>query len=114
VQHPKVKELKSSVCETMAKHTQSACRFRLGRKKRNKKRTHQKAKCNSVLGGGGEMSVVGGNPRCKWEKRDSDTRPGLGVWGWMDGGGQASLWRWRAVEPATLSTSECGWAVVSF
>jgi hypothetical protein len=42
-----------------------------------------------VLGGGGEMSVVGGNPRCKWEKRDSDTRPGLGVRG-RDG------WRWTS------------------
>lgn len=29
------------------------------------------------------MSVVGGNPRCKWEKRDSDARPGLGGLGWM-------------------------------
>jgi len=55
-------------------------------------------------GGGGEMSVVGGNPRCKWEKRDNDTlNQGL-----LSGSGR----RWtskplRAMESGGASIGQC-------
>ena len=45
------------------------------------------------------MSVVGGNPRCKREKRDSDNLPGLG------GLGMAWGWRWTS---KPLAMESCG------
>jgi hypothetical protein len=45
------------------------------------------------------MSVVGGNPLCKREKRDSDNLPGLG------GLGMAWGWRWTS-KPLVMES--CG------